>query len=61
MLIKKVKIAEGYFKKATIGKPREIIPALKLNGKYLKNLGFNVNDEVEVFSPQNGVLEIRKV
>lgn len=59
--IKKIKVSEGYFKKPEFKNQRELIPAIKLNGKYLKNLGFNVHDEIEIFSPQNGILEIRKV
>lgn len=59
--IKKIKVQEGYFKKPEFKNQRELIPSIKLNGKYLKNLGFNVNDQIEIFSPCLGVLEIKKV
>lgn len=62
MLIKTIKVGEGYYTPPKRNQfKRDIVPAIKLNGKYLKNLGFDVNDLVEISSPENGLLEIRKV
>ena len=36
-------------------------PGFVLSGKYLQNLGFNLNDQVWISSPGTGVLNIQKI
>lgn len=36
------------------------VPSIKVSGKYLINLGFNIGDEVEISPAGNGELNIRR-